>query len=48
MLNVAIVTIVLAAAGTQATTAGRPEGRGNPVLHWNRIATEILPVEAGP
>jgi hypothetical protein len=42
-------TIVLIVAGGVTAPAARiPKERGNAVLHWNRIATEILPVEAGP
>jgi hypothetical protein len=56
---VAMVAIVLMASGGSAATDAqtpevpetlerRPDRRGNPVLHWNRVATEILPIEAGP
>src|SRR5687767_1542957 len=47
MSKFATVAIVLIAGGV-ADAEDRNNHRGNPVLHWNRIATEILPVEAGP
>lgn len=47
MSKFATVAIELIAGGV-ADAEDRSNHRGNPVLHWNRIATEILPVEAGP
>jgi hypothetical protein len=44
-----LLVVALAVVGSVAGTA--PEGgreRGNAVLHWNRIATEIFPIEVGP
>lgn len=55
MSKLAIVSIVLLASGGGSGVAvaqerGNPhnDSHRNPVLHWNRLATEILPVEAGP
>jgi hypothetical protein len=47
---VASVGIVLAVGGSVRTDGVRADGDrgGNPVLQWNRLATEILPIEAGP
>jgi hypothetical protein len=42
------IALVVTVGGAAAIAARSPNGRGNPVLHWNRIATEILPAEAGP
>jgi hypothetical protein len=44
-----LVLPVLILANAPATFADRSRTTGpNPVLHWNRVANEILPVEAGP
>jgi hypothetical protein len=50
MYKSAIVAIggIVLMAGTLDAADERRGNRGNPVLDWNRVATEILAVEAGP
>jgi hypothetical protein len=49
LITIVLTVVVVVGGSAHAARAERArEGRGNPVLHWNRIATEILPVEAGP
>ena len=55
MSKLAIVAIVLIASASGYSVAGAQDRgnshgspRSNPVLHWNRVAIEILTVEAGP
>ena len=33
---------------SRPTVAGQGKGHSNPVIHWNRIANEIFPVDIGP
>lgn len=44
------ITLIVAGAlsAGQSESAHHKPVHENPVLHWHRIATEILPVEAGP
>jgi hypothetical protein len=43
--QVAFTTLVVQGG---VAAAAEPKNAGNAVTHWNQIATEILPVEAGP
>jgi hypothetical protein len=48
MNNSIIISLILAGLLSQDASTSSHYRRQNAVLHWHRIATEILPVEAGP
>jgi hypothetical protein len=44
-----LILLIVVVYTSNATVANaRSRGDGNAVTHWNRVATEILPVEVGP
>ena len=54
LLTVSCLTLPASAEPQTAAEPGLPvavqdkRGNGNPVIHWNRIASEIFPVDVGP
>ena len=48
-LRILLLVGALVVLSVGSSFAGQPDPRaGNPVIHWNRIATEIFPVAIGP
>jgi PAP2 superfamily len=48
LLNGLLAAALTCAAGAAGVAGQELRGRGNAVTYWNRLATEILPLEVGP